>query len=115
MDEFVRESLTDLILEIPSAVSYWGAVDGGLSDDSVPRYRIVDKDDQTMKVDVTVESLYRWCLSDGPKTMWLQAGDPYQIQALKDLHLMEWGDIDWDVETVDLVVQGMLFREIVYG
>jgi hypothetical protein len=125
MDTWVRESLNDLVLETPGAVAYWAATVDGYSFDrfgvykehgyDMPSYRIIELDDLTNSVRVEADTLYAWCLSDKPRQMWSEIRDPYQVQALKDLHMLELADADWDTETVDIVIQSMMFGRLVYG
>ncbi len=56
-----------------------------------------------------------WLATDQPLALIRALGDPYQRAAIASLMARDWDGVDWDAETGDLILQWMIFGEIIYG
>lgn len=107
-----EQDIVDFLSEIPQSISYWAALG---QDSNDRRLIIASLDDQTDRIVITPASLAAWLKHDAARVVaHVQINDQIASAILR-LAAGKWGDTDWDVETCDVVVQLMLFGQIIYG
>jgi len=110
-DRDIQEA-KDILMQ--SGIDYWTR-DAWLTDEGA-LVLIEDDDENPEKITISPVQLLDWLTTlTGPTDLIKQVGDPYQKMAIAMMMVRDWADLDYDVETGDLIVQQIALGEVRYG
>lgn len=112
MDDMTQVA-ADIIDTAAGEIRYWGTAQYSRSTSTLT---VEDSVEGVLPVKITPEGLLAWLKqSEHVATLVGEAGDPYQKAAIRALAASD-PEADWDAETADLLVQGIMFHgKIIYG
>ena len=112
MNDEMTEIAADIIEVAATEVRYWGSAH---YKGSTGTLTLEDTTEGILPVKITPESLLAWLKGSHTETLVRQVGDPYQKAAIRALAAQD-PEADWDAETADLLMQGIMFDgQVIYG
>ena len=105
--EIDRNAIEDIV--IAADIAYW--CQAYYEDNTL----LVIERDSDKKFVLTIAQIFDWILAGNHNDLVNSIGDPYQKTAIRDIVARNWEELDYDAETGDLILQWILFGELVYG